>query len=133
MTGNGKPRTLRGLMTHDRETDVFDRASRRKCCERKTRQLCAQVERTLTFLLEGEALDNSLQGLLVEAIEPAPNASRLMVILRPWGPAASRDLGKVLASLAAAKGYWRSQIAAAINRKKVPDLVFQVLPWDGGS
>jgi ribosome-binding factor A len=133
MTSNRKPRTFRGLTTHDHEPDVFFAASRRRSCERKTRQLCAQVERTLTFLLESETLDDDLQGLHVEAVEPAPNASRLLVVLRPLNAAASRDLAAVLASLATAKGYWRSQIAVAINRKKVPDLVFQVLPGGGAS
>jgi ribosome-binding factor A len=108
--------------------DEFFESSRRRSCERKTQQLCAEVERTLAFLVAAESTDACLQGLYVEAVEPAPNASRLLVVLRPWSPAASRDLKVVLASLGEVKGYWRAQVAAAINRKKVPDLVFQVLP-----
>jgi ribosome-binding factor A len=107
--------------------DEFFESARRKSCERKTHQLCAEVERTLAFLLAAESADACLHSLYVEVVEPAPNASRLLVVLRPWSPAASRDLKAVLISLGEIKGYWRSQIAAAINRKKVPDLVFQVL------
>ncbi len=128
MTRNKRPREPRGSTIDGLGPDDFFESSRRRACERKTHQLCAEVERTLVLLLAAESADDGLQGLYVEAVEPAPNASRLLVVLRPWSPAASGDLKAVLARLGEVKGYWRAQIAAAINRKKVPDLVFQVVP-----
>ena len=133
MTRSKWPREPRGLTTDDLGPDDFFESSRRRSCERKTQQLCAEVERTLAFLLEAESADDCLQGFYVEAVEPAPNASRLLVVLRPWGLAINHDLKAVLARLGEVKGYWRAQVAAAINRKKVPDLVFQVLPAGGAS
>jgi ribosome-binding factor A len=77
--------------------------------------------------METESADASLQGFYVDGVEPAPNASRLLVVLRQWDHARGFDLADILQRLAAAKGYWRSEVARAINRKKTPDLVFQVL------
>ncbi len=133
MTRNKWPREPRGSTMDGLGPDEFFESSRRRSCERKTHQLCAEVERTLVLLLAAESADVCLQDLYVEAVEPAPNASRLLVVLRPWSPDASHDLKAVLARLGEVNGYWRAQVAAAINRKKVPDLVFQVLPAGGAS
>jgi hypothetical protein len=53
---------------------------------------------------------------------------RLLVTLRPGGagPEAARD------HLARARGLLRSEVAAAVHRRKAPDLVFQVLVAPAG-
>lgn len=109
------------------EPEDFQSVSRQKSFARKTRQLCAQVLRTLTFLLEGECTDESLQGFFVERVCPYPAASCLLVVLRQRNPGSALDYRSVVGRLAEVKGYWRSEIGRAINRKKTPDLVFQVL------
>ena len=101
--------------------------SRARSASRKTTQLCAQVQRTLSFLLETECSDECLQGFYVESVEPHPNAARLLVVLRQWDRRQSIDLAAALQRLAALKGPWRSEVGRAISRKRTPDLVFQVL------
>lgn len=122
-----KVREDRGSLWDSDEPNDFYSASRQKTYDRKTRQLCAQVQRTLAFLLESEISDDCLQGLFVESVRPHPSASCLLVVLRQWDPHRLFDLRSVVSRLAEVKSYWRSEISGAINRKKTPDLVFQVL------
>ncbi len=42
-------------------------------------QLCRQVAVTLDMVLSGECRDELLQSLRVESVQPAPNASRMLV------------------------------------------------------
>lgn len=122
-----KVREDRGPLWDSHEPNDPYSASRQKSYDRKTRQLCAQVQRTLAFLLESDISDDCLQGLFVESVRPHPAASCLLVVLRQWDPGRSFDIKSVVSRLAEVKGYWRSEIGGAINRKKTPDLVFQVL------
>ena len=127
MTRKMKLRENRGALWDGDEPDDFHSASRQKSFDRKLRQLCAQVQRTLAFLLESECIDECLQGFFVESVSPHPAASCLLVVLRQWDPDRLVDFRAVVSHLAEVKGYWRSEIGSAINRKKTPDLVFQVL------
>lgn len=125
MKRNSRPREGRVLLAEDFE-DVFA-VSRNKSIDRKTHQLCAQAQRSLAFLLEAECSDGDLQGLTVESVSPHPNASRLLVVLRQWDRSRILDFSAILKRLAEIKGYLRSELGTAINRKKTPDLVFEVL------
>jgi len=116
----------RALLPEDFEPEDDFFASRQKAYDRKTDQLCAQVQRALGFLLETESADECLQGFYVAEVNPHPNAGRLLVELRQWDHSRPLDLKTVLARLAEVKGYWRSEVGGAVNRKKAPDLVFQV-------
>ena len=117
----------RALLPEDFEPECDYAASREKAYDRKTDQLCAQVQQALGFLLETESTDESLQGFYVAAVTPYPNASRLLIELQQWDRNRSLDLKTVLAHLAEAKTYWRLEVGRATNRKKTPDLMFQVL------
>jgi len=87
----------------------------------KSMQLCREVERTLASVLAGELGDGSLGGLVVVAVEPAPDASRLMVTLAaPDGV----DGAALLERLRGLVGWLRAEIAAAVQRKRVPELAF---------
>jgi ribosome-binding factor A len=100
------------------------RARPGKVTNRKALQLCRQIERTLTTLLPGGS-EELLRDLLVQAVMPAPDATRVLVLLALVG----RDeagVPAVLAALARSAGWLRREVAAAIHRKKVPELVFQV-------
>ena len=131
MTRHRTARSSRAL-TADDFTSVDDNfASREKSWARKTGQLCGQVQRTLAFLLESEVADECLQGLTVEAVLPYPHSGCLLVVLRPWDRTRSYDLAPVMRRLGELKGYWRSEIGRAINRKRTPELVFQ-LGGEGG-
>jgi Ribosome-binding factor A len=119
------------LRAEDFASDAPYFTSRHKAQDRKTDQLCAQIQRSLSFLLETECADDRLAGLYVESVRPHPNAACLLVVLQQWDRQRRCDLASVLHRLAEVKGYWRTEIGNAIRRKKTPDLVFQVL-LEGG-
>ncbi len=94
---------------------------------RKAMQLCAQVADTLTLLFS-ESTDDVLQSLDVINLVPAPNAAQLLVTVAPAAGAPPLDETQVHDALARAGGRLRSEIAAAINRKRVPRLSFRFAP-----
>jgi ribosome-binding factor A len=87
----------------------------------------SQVAQALAQILASEFDDDLLLGLTVLAVEPAPNESQLLVILQydQADPAAGDE---VLQRLSQATGFLRSQIAAAITRKRAPQLMFRLVP-----
>ena len=93
-----------------------------KVSNRKTLQLCRQVERTLSVVLEGDLL----RDLTVQSVVPAPDSSRLLATVVFQGPTAvlTTDL---LAALKDATARLRREIALAIHRRKTPELSFRVL------
>ena len=92
--------------------------------DRKERQLCRQVQEAI-----GEALsaldDVVLSDVWICSVEPAPDASRLAVLVRAPREA---DPDGVKERLGRVSGYLRTEVAQAISRKRVPTLVFEVLP-----
>jgi ribosome-binding factor A len=105
--------------------DLFRSPTNRKVTNRKTLQLCSQVADTLNLVLSGECADDVLQSLHVVAVKPAPNASQLLVMVSPSPAGQDLDPLVVLERLARANGRLRSEVAAAIVRKRAPQLVFQ--------
>ena len=104
--------------------DLFRSPTNRKVTNRKTLQLCSQVADTLNLVLSGECADEVLQSLHVVTVRPAPDASQLLVIV---GPSSAQNLDPLVAleHLARANGRLRSEVAAAIVRKRAPQLMFQ--------
>lgn len=99
--------------------------------DRKTRQLCKQVLRTLSFVLAGECRDEVLCELIVQSVVPAPDSSRLLVTVQP-GPAASTiTRQEILERLQRACPFLRQEVAAAVSRRKVPELTFEVALREG--
>ena len=92
--------------------------------DRKTLQLCGQVRKALDYVLSGETGDDTLRGLYVQDVVPAPDASRLLATVAPIDPRADLDAGVVLEKLGYVQPMLRSEVARSINRKKVPDLTF---------
>ena len=95
--------------------------------QRKARQLCAQVAETLGFVLSGECADELLQSIQILAVDPAPDASQLVVTVRADLPGQQANPADVLEHLNQVMGRLRSEIAAAITRKRAPKLVFRVV------
>ena len=95
--------------------------------DRKVRQLCSQVAETLRLVLSGECGDEVLQNLEVVAVDPAPNASQLLVTVRLADAAEATDPAEISARLASFAGKLRCEVASAITRKRAPKLVFRVL------
>ncbi|MCI0464458.1 MAG: hypothetical protein L0Z62_46590 [Gemmataceae bacterium] len=97
-----------------------------RASNRKALQLCAQVSQTLQSVLAGEVGDDVLRDLVVDSVVPAPNSGRLLVTLSRPDPGTASVEG-VLARLHRAHGLLRSQVAAAITRRKTPELTFRLL------
>ncbi len=95
--------------------------------DRKTLQMCSQVQRTLDQVLSGELGDDRLRDLYVSQVVPAPDAHCLMVSVSPLGFAKDFQPQVVLSRLAECTGRLRSELARAINRKKTPELMFRVV------
>ena len=109
----------------------FSKSSSHKRSDHKTRQLCRQVVRTLSSALPGCG-DELLRDLAVASVEPAPDASRLLVAVYPM---TRRDVppAEFLRRLHQAQGLLRHEVAADIVRKRAPELAFHVhVPPAGG-
>jgi ribosome-binding factor A len=103
----------------------FDRRVRGKP-NRKALQLCAQASDAISHAL---ACDRSeiLRDLLVVAVVPAPDSSRLLVRLSLFRKGDEGMLEQAAAALAEAKGRLRREVAEAVTRKRAPDLAFEVV------
>jgi ribosome-binding factor A len=97
---------------------------------RKTQQLCRQVAEALTYAFS-VCKDDVLRDLSVVAVQPAPDESRLLVTAGPTLPGPCEPI-QISARLQQALGKLRSEVAAAIHRKKVPELIFHVVPLSIG-
>ena len=98
----------------------------RGLAKRKLRQLCRQVERTLITAF-GDVDDERILELEVGGVLPWPNASRLLVMVRPGDPRSEVDRSAILEALGEARTALRSAVGGAISRKRVPELCFEVL------
>jgi ribosome-binding factor A len=98
--------------------------------DRKTLQLCEQVKHALEYALSGESNDDLLRMLYVAKVEPAPDADRLMVTVVPLTKDEHPDPAEVMTRLHAHAGPLRSSVAAAISRRKVPDLIYKYAETD---
>lgn len=102
------------------------RESARKKGGRKTLQLCGQVAEALNYAFGAVCNDDVLRELGVVTVQPAPDESRLLVTIGPTLPGPC-DPTQVLAHVQQSLGKLRSEVAAAIHRKKVPELAFSVV------
>jgi ribosome-binding factor A len=91
---------------------------------RKALQLGSQVAETLAFVL-ADSGDAVLQNLIVVAVVPFPTSVRLLVTLSPavWD---EFDEQTALFHLEHARSRLRSELAASIQRRKVPELLFRI-------
>jgi hypothetical protein len=107
-----------------------DRIDRRKFepgRDRKTLQLCRQVQRALSLALAGECTDELLRDAFVEGVEPLGGAGQLLVrVTVP--PNVGAAPGEVSARLAALAPRLRAVVAGEICRKRVPVLSFFAVP-----
>jgi ribosome-binding factor A len=99
-----------------------------RAADRKAWQLCRQVAVTLDEVL-AECGDGVLRGLRVVSVAPFPDASRLLVTVTSIDDRPGRLIGadRVLEHIERATGHLRSEIAAAVTRKRAPVLVYQLV------
>jgi ribosome-binding factor A len=97
--------------------------------ERKTRQLCRQVQRALNLALAVRGTDSNLSDLYVEEVSPAPHCGHLLVhVAIPLG----RPAGETLGALRREAPRLRAEVATAITRKRAPELSFVPAFPEGG-
>jgi ribosome-binding factor A len=89
----------------------------------KDLQLCRQVLETLTYAL-AELDDPLIDELAIASVVPAPSAARVLVTLVPTRD--DLDADAALARVHAAIEELREDVAADVNRKRAPDLVFRI-------
>lgn len=106
--------------------DFFKKENRPTSAGRKAQQLCSQVSETLQQVF-AESTDPVVQSLQVVSVAPAPDASQFLVVVTP-SIGAQVSAAEASAALARAGGWLRGEIASAITRKRVPQLVFRFLP-----
>lgn len=94
---------------------------------RKSRQLCRQVQKTLDLVLSGEMGSDLLGHLKIVSVQPGRDGSRLLITVSADLPPAQFNREAIETQLALIQGRLRSEVAAAITRKKTPNLMFQIL------
>jgi len=82
---------------------------------RKARQLCGQIRELLALALAGAA-DDRLHDVQLAAVLPAPNAGRLLIVVRAYADA--------WLALLDARAWLRAEVAAGITRRHVPEFTF---------
>ncbi len=95
---------------------------------RKALQLCGQVKDALHGIL-AECRDDVVRDLIVVSVVPAPNSARLLVAVAVSNTADATDAtdpDTILERLHRHLGPIRAEVAASINRRKVPELAFVV-------
>ena len=89
----------------------------------KDLQLCRQVFDALTYAL-AELDDPMIDELALASVVPAPSSSRVLITLVPTrddiDPDVALDRVRELAD------ELREEVAAEVNRKRVPELVFRI-------
>jgi ribosome-binding factor A len=111
------------------EADSGGRSSDRQA-QRKARQLCRQVERALNLAFADRDGEDDLGGLFVDEVTPAPDGGRLLVhVVIP----ADRPAAGVILALRHESPRLRSEVAAAVTRKRAPELSFIPASPEGSS
>ena len=67
-----------------------------------------------------------LRDLTVESVLPAPDSSRLLIMLRYQGPITVAT-AEIHDALRASHAKLRGEIAADIHRRKTPELTFEIV------
>jgi hypothetical protein len=106
-----------------RGDDAADRKSFDPRVDRKTLQLCRQVQRALMLALAGECADDLLRDVYVESVEPMGSASQLLVRIALSSATGVHSL-QVLGRLNDRSARLRALVAQSICRKRVPNLSF---------
>jgi ribosome-binding factor A len=95
-----------------------------KVKNRKALQLCGQICETLSLVF-GDSGDAVLQNLLVQSVVPWPTSARVLVTVVP-AVVDGFDEQEVARHLDVARLRLRSEVAAAVHRRKVPELTFRI-------
>ncbi len=95
---------------------------------RKVQQLCAQVREVIGLSLAERWDDPLIERVSVVSVTPAPDATRLLVLVTVDPGDEPVDVQELLDALRALRPDLRREISAEINRKKTPELAFELAP-----
>ena len=87
----------------------------------RQQRLCRQIAETLSLALS-DASDSMVAAVQLLMVKPRKGAKSVTVRVATTEP----EVAEVRDALKACEGWLRSEIAAAISRKRVPRLVFEV-------
>jgi ribosome-binding factor A len=104
-----------------KEDDEF-RSGAGNASRYKAGRICRQALEALSLALQ-ECGDGALSEAVVVSVEPAPDASRLSVMVEV---PAGHDPKRFWEALGRAHGRLRTEVAAALQRKRAPELVFRL-------
>ncbi|HWY86886.1 MAG TPA: ribosome-binding factor A [Gemmataceae bacterium] len=105
----------------------FRKSSGRKTTNRKALQLCGAIARTLSQVLAWESSDDLLRTAVVQSVEPAPDSTRVLVTVAMPATEDGVNAKQLSERLNRSRGRLRAEVGAAIHRKRVPEVVFQVV------
>jgi len=128
-------RALCGELHDDDGVDprkFFQPARKRDKARRKSKQLCRQAQKTLDLVLSGETRDELLGALRIVSVSSSTDSSALVVTVIADVPPDQFDRAQIEARLATMSGRLRSEVAAAITRKRTPLVIFHMLGPQGG-
>ena len=128
-------KVARSLVAEIREGDgVNPKLEKEKTLKRsrahKNQQLSKTVMQVLSLVFQGETVEPVFSDLLVDRVDLNSESQFFEVTLRPCqmdGNSETVTETEVLHALTRAKGYLRTEVAHAINRKRVPKLRFKYL------
>lgn len=91
--------------------------------EQKAKQVCKEAEVTVQLALSA-LLDEALQELRVNRVEPAPDSRRLLVVLEARSNSTHMTEHEAGEALRKVERRLRMDLASALHRKRVPSLTF---------
>ena len=95
--------------------------SKQRQVERKAQQYCRQVQRALNLAMAAECSREGLGDVFVEEVSPFPDCGRLLVHVAIPPECAIEEALRSLREMAPSL---RAAVAAAITRKRAPELYF---------
>ncbi|MCA9668985.1 MAG: hypothetical protein KC503_25495 [Myxococcales bacterium] len=95
---------------------------------RKDRQLCREAARALSLTLAAEP--DEVAQLDVVRVDPWPDASRLKVIVVAPPDSSADEALELLELVRLRAPRLRRLLAAALDRRRVPDLVYEIAPME---
>ena len=99
----------------------------------KDQQLCQQVSHALAYCINEGDPAPIMECLRVDAVTPAPDASRLMVTVSFDSDDSDVLYDDVVLALESNNSRLRFEVSQAINRKKTPQLAFCVVPFEASA
>lgn len=103
----------------------FDRRNHDRSRNHKARMLSSQVAECLQLVFDNALHDPDLQDVHLHGVEPGSDAGTLRVTVVVADP---NDVVRVRNALGRAAGRLRSEVARAVHRRRVPQLLFRVVP-----